>query len=155
MSSFKIKEKGDQTSMIKKDCLFCKIGQGDIPSSKIYEDDDVLAFLDISQTTVGHALVIPKQHYDNFLCIDHETMHKVMDVAQRIGQAEMEMLGAKGVNILTNVKEAAGQSVMHFHVHVIPRYVATDGFQISMKENENLKDLNLPTIAENISKRLK
>ena len=153
MSSFYFK--GDESKMIKKDCLFCKIGQGIIPSSKIYEDDDVIAFLDISQTTVGHTLVIPKAHYDNFLAVDHDVMHKVMDVAQKIGQAQIEMLGAKGVNILTNVNEAAGQRIHHFHVHVIPRYVATDGFKIEMKENSNLNELNLPAIAKHISEKLK
>ena len=78
-----------------------------------------------------------------------------MDVAQKIGQAQIEMLGAKGVNILTNVNEAAGQSIHHFHVHVIPRYVATDGFKIEMKENSNLNELNLPAIEKHISEKLK
>ena len=80
--------------------IFCRIIKGEIPSTKIYEDDDVLAILDISQTTKGHTLVIPKLHYDNFLSCPQEVMHKVMDVAQRIGQAEISILGAKGVNIL-------------------------------------------------------
>ena len=83
--------------------IFCRIIEGEIPSSKIYEDDDVLAILDISQTTKGHALVMPKRHYDDFLSCPQETLHKVMDVAQRIGQAEMVVLGAQGINILTNV----------------------------------------------------
>lgn len=139
--------------MKKEDCLFCKIVEGVIPSSKIYEDDDVLAFLDISQTTKGHALVIPKKHFDNFLSVDKETMHKVMDVAQRIGQADIAVLGAKGVNILTNVNKEAGQSIYHFHVHVIPRYLEKEGFQITMKEN-SIKDLNLPAIAELVKKAL-
>ena len=85
--------------MKKEDCIFCKIAAGEIPSSKVYEDDDVMAFLDISQTTIGHTLVIPKQHYDNFLVIPKDLMHKVMDVAQRIGQAQIAILNAKGVNI--------------------------------------------------------
>ena len=153
MSSFYFK--GDESKMIKKDCLFCKIGQGIIPSSKIYEDDGVIAFLDISQTTVGHALVIPKAHYDNFLAVDHDIMHKVMDVAQRIGQAEMMLFGASGINILTNVGEAAGQSVPHFHVHVIPRYLGKDpGFQIEMRPQDT-SNMNLPLLAEEIAKKLK
>lgn len=135
------------------DCLFCKIIEGEIPSSKIYEDDDVLAFLDISQVTRGHALVVPKKHYDNFLSVDKDIMHKVMDVAQRIGQADIAVLGAKGVNILTNVNKEAGQSVYHFHVHVIPRYAKNEGIQITMKENDS-KDLNLPSIAELVKKAL-
>ena len=105
--------------------VFCKIVDGEIPCYKVYEDADVLAFLDISQVTRGHTLVIPKKHYDNFLAVPQETMHKVMDIAQRIGQVAIKFLNAKGVNILTNCYEAAGQTVKHFHVHVIPRYEAS------------------------------
>lgn len=140
--------------MQKEDCIFCKIAKGIIPSHKIYEDDDVIAFLDISQATKGHTLVIPKEHYDNFLCVPQEVMHKVMDVAQRIGQAHICMLGAKGVNILTNVNKEAGQSVFHFHVHVIPRYISKEGFILEMKDNPNLKDLSLPALASEIKKGL-
>lgn len=135
------------------DCLFCKIIKGEIPSSKVYEDDDVVAFLDISQATKGHTLVVPKKHYDNFLTTPKEVMHKVMDVAQRIGQAQIMMLGAKGVNILSNVNKEAGQSIIHFHVHVIPRYVSNEGFQISMKNNAD-QGLSLPALADEIRKGL-
>jgi len=134
--------------------VFCKIVNGDIPCYKLYEDNDVLAFLDISQATKGHALVIPKKHYDNFLSTPQEVMHKVMDVAQRIGQIEIKLLGARGVNILTNCYEAAGQSVMHFHVHVIPRYDGDEGFRLAFKNNSD-KDLNLPALAKDIEKGLK
>ena len=78
-----------------------------------------------------------------------------MDVAQRIGQVQIMSLGAKGVNILSNVNKEAGQSVFHFHVHVIPRYASKEGFKIEMKENGNLKDLSLPILAEKISKEIK
>ena len=138
--------------MEKKDCIFCKIAEGIIPSHKVYEDDDVLAFLDISQVTPGHTLVISKKHYDNFLTAEKDIMHKVMDVAQRIGQAQISILGAKGVNILTNVNKEAGQSVFHFHVHVIPRYIRDEGFRIEMKENNKLSELSLPSIASEIKK---
>ena len=140
--------------MEKKDCIFCKIAEGIIPSHKVYEDDDVLAFLDISQVTPGHTLVISKKHYDNFLTAEKDIMHKVMDVAQRIGQAQISILGAKGVNILTNVNKEAGQSVFHFHVHVIPRYIADKGFRIEMKENDKLSELSLPAIADEIKKAI-
>ena len=136
----------------KKDCVFCNIGLHYIPSYTLFEDDDVLAFLDINPVSYGHALVISKKHYDNFLDCPKEIMHKVMDVAQRIGQVAMVQLGAKGVNILSNVNEAAGQEVKHFHVHVIPRYAATDNFRIEMKSK--LENLNLPAIADNIKKDL-
>ena len=78
-----------------KDCIFCKIAEGSIPSHKVYEDDDVLAFLDISQVTQGHTLVILKEHSQNFLTTPKDVMHKVMDVAQRIGQVAIKFLGAK------------------------------------------------------------
>ena len=137
--------------MLEKD-VFCKIIDGDIPCHKLYEDDDVLAFLDISQVTKGHALVVSKKHYDNFLSTPQEIMHKVMDVAQRIGQVDIKLLGAKGVNILSNCYPAAGQSVMHFHVHVIPRYGEGEGFEITMKDNS--EGLNLPILAKEIKENL-
>lgn len=136
------------------DCVFCKIANNEIPSNVVYEDDDVIAFLDLSQVTKGHTLVVSKAHYDNFLSAPKEVMHKVMDVAQRVGQAQMLMLGAKGVNILTNINKEAGQSIYHFHVHVIPRYITGEGFQITMKENPD-KSLSLPTLASEIKKGLK
>ena len=134
------------------DDVFCKIIKGEIPSYKLYEDNDVLAILDISQVTKGHALVISKKHYNNFLCVPQKEMHKVIDVAQKIGQVEIKMLGAKGVNILTNCYEAAGQSVPHFHVHVIPRYGDNEGFVLEMKENK--EDLNLFAIAKVIKEEI-
>lgn len=139
--------------MNKSDCVFCKIVEGVIPASIVYEDDDVLAFLDISQATKGHTLVIPKKHYDNFLSVPKELMHKVMDIAQRIGQAHIMVLGAKGVNVLTNVNKEAGQSVYHFHVHVIPRYIRDEGFRIELKDN-NAEGLNLPQLADSIKKAI-
>lgn len=135
--------------------VFCRIIDGELPSSKVYEDDDVLAILDISQTTRGHTLVMPKKHCTSFLDCEAETLHKVFDVARRIGQAEVAVLGAKGVNVLTNVGEMAGQSVPHFHVHVIPRYALGEGgFQITMKEQDTSK-MNLPALALDIAAALK
>lgn len=136
------------------DCVFCKIVRGEISATKIYEDNDVMAFLDISQVTPGHALVIPKRHYSNYVSTPKSIMHKVMDVAQRVAQADITMLGAKGVNILTNVNKEAGQAILHFHVHVIPRYIADEGFQITMLKNRRLSELNLPMLATEIKKGL-
>ena len=132
--------------------IFCRIVDGEIPCYKLYEDDDVLAFLDISQVTKGHTLVIPKKHYDNFLTCPKSLMNKVMAVAQRIGQVSIKIFGARGVNILTNCYEAAGQTVKHFHVHVIPRYESSEGFILEMKNNA--EGLNLPAIAKEIKKEL-
>jgi histidine triad (HIT) family protein len=134
--------------------VFCKIVDGEIPCHKLYEDDEVLAFLDISQVTKGHALVITKKHFDNFLSTPSSLMHRVMSVAQRIGQVDIKILGAKGVNILTNCYEAAGQTVMHFHVHVIPRYDKEEGLVLEMKQNSD-KELNLPVLAKTIGSELK
>ena len=132
-------------------CIFCKIVAGQVPCTKLYEDEDVLAFLDINPVTYGHTLVISKEHYSTFLSTPKAIMNKVMNVAQRIGQVQIEQLGAKGVNILINSYEAAGQVVSHFHVHVIPRYTAKDGFRLEFKE---LKDVNLPKVAEEIKDNL-
>ncbi len=132
------------------DDVFCKIINGEIPCYKIYEDENVLAFLDTSQVTPGHTLVVSKKHYDNFLSVPQKEMHDVMDVAQKIGQIQIEILHAEGVNILTNCYEAAGQSVNHFHVHVIPRYKDNrDRLVIEMKPADE-KDLNLPALQEKL-----
>lgn len=117
-------------------CIFCKIVKDEIPAYKLYEDDFVLAFLDISQATKGHTLIISKQHYDNFLTCDKEVMHHIFDVAQDIANQMMKVLNCKGINILSNVNEIAGQSVFHFHVHVIPRYDDSDGIHIAFTESK-------------------
>jgi len=132
-------------------CIFCKIADRKIPASILYEDDDLVAFLDNNPVSYGHCLIISKNHYDSFLSTPKDIMHKIMDVAQRIGQVEMKSLGAKGVNILTNCYEAAGQSVKHFHVHVIPRYDAPDGLKLEMNK---YGDVNLPTLRDKISHAL-
>ncbi|MBO4286056.1 MAG: HIT family protein [Bacilli bacterium] len=132
--------------------IFCRIIDGEIPAHVVYEDNDVIAILDISQVTKGHTLVIPKKHYDTFLATPNETMHKVMDVAQKIGQVMIDRLHAKGVNILTNCYEAAGQTVPHFHVHVIPRYEDQDGFILEMKNNA--EGVNLPALCNSIKVNL-
>jgi histidine triad (HIT) family protein len=136
------------------DCIFCKIVRGEIPCYKVYEDADVLAFLDLSQTTKGHTLVIPKEHFDNILYTPEDIMGKVMRAAQKIAQAEVTTLGAEGVNILTNAGTIAGQTVMHFHVHIIPRYSSNDKLRLEFLSNK-LEKINLPAIAEDISKNIK
>lgn len=124
-------------------CIFCSIIQKEIPSNIIYEDDTVMAILDISQVTKGHVLVIPKQHTENFMTCDTDVLKHVMEVAQMLSKRIMERTQAKGMNILSNVNEVAGQSVMHFHVHLIPRYSEDDACVIEFKESEkqNLEEL--------------
>lgn len=139
--------------MEERNCIFCKIAHHVIPSSIIYEDDDVMAFLDNSPTTKGHTLVISKKHYDCFLSTPREVIDKVMWVAQKIGIILMHDFNAKGINILTNNYEAAGQSILHFHVHVIPRYLSSDGFSLEMHKNEDLENINLPALAKDIKEK--
>lgn len=133
------------------DCLFCKIAKGEIPCYKVYEDADILAFLDISQTTRGHTLVITKEHFQNFLFVPKDLLSKAISVAQKVAQAEITSLGAKGVNILINTNEVAGQTIMHFHIHVIPRYDNKDNISIEFTPT-GIDKLNLPVLAKEISK---
>lgn len=117
-------------------CIFCDIIEGKIPSYTIYEDDTVKAFLDISQVTKGHTLIVPKMHYDNFLECDPEVMKHCMEIAQQLGNRLMTKLNAKGMNILSNINDVAGQSVSHFHLHLIPRYSEKDACVILFNESE-------------------
>ncbi len=107
-------------------CVFCKIIDGSIPSKKVYEDDDVLAILDISQATVGHTLVMPKKHYANILEIPSDVYTKVMLKVKEISNKINNKLHPKGINVLNNCGEVAGQTVMHYHVHILPRYNEED-----------------------------
>src|SRR3989344_7122646 len=109
-------------------CIFCKIIEGELPSTKIYEDADVLAFLDIKPVNPGHTLVIPKKHCVNVHDMPDELVGKVAIVAKKIADALLK-IGVKGVNIGTNNGEAAGQIVFHAHTHVMPRY-GTDKFSL-------------------------
>lgn len=103
-------------------CIFCSIVQKEIPSHQIYEDDLVIAFLDINPTSLGHTLVVPKEHCDSFLDCPDKVRNHVFEVAQKLANKMEKALHCDGINILSNVHEAAGQSVSHFHVHLIPRY---------------------------------
>lgn len=104
------------------DCIFCKIAAGEIPSKTIYEDDKVKVIFDVSPATLGHTLVIPKKHAANVFEIEDELLAHAYIVAKKIAAALKEATGCKGINILQNNGEVAGQSVFHLHIHVIPRY---------------------------------
>ena len=104
------------------DCIFCKMVAKEIPATVVYEDDDVLAFMDIGPIIKGHALVISKKHYDPVTETPDEILAKLHGVAKRIAAAQLNGLGADGVNIMQNNGRAAGQEVPHIHVHVIPRF---------------------------------
>ncbi len=103
-------------------CLFCKIVTGEIPSKKVYEDDQVLAFMDIFPASRGHLLVIPKEHSENIADVDTVTMSHIFSAVGRLGEAAEKKLDAQGYNIIVNKGAAAGQLVFHTHVHMIPRY---------------------------------
>ena len=118
------------------DCIFCQIVSGQIPSSKVYEDEEVLAFLDITQVTKGHTLVIPKKHYRNMLEMDAEAASSLFARVPKIAKQLQEKLGASGVNIINNNEEAAGQTVFHTHVHLLPRFDATDGLRLTFETHE-------------------
>ncbi|MCU9532991.1 HIT family protein [Streptococcus sp. CSL10205-OR2] len=117
-------------------CIFCKIVSGDIPSSKVYEDDDVLAFLDISQATNGHTLVIPKKHVRNVLEMDEATAETVFSRVPKLARAIKKATGAQGLNIINNNEEAAGQTVFHAHIHLLPRYQDGDEFDFQFVQHE-------------------
>lgn len=129
-------------------CIFCKIINKEIPSKIVYEDDDVLAFLDLSQLTYGHTLVVPKKHYDSFLEISDSELTILMPKVKKIANMIVNKLGAKGANIVTNAGEAAGQSVKHIHFHIIPRYGKNDDFGFI----ENPHEYNLDEIINKVTK---
>ncbi len=103
-------------------CIFCKIIAGEIPSASIYEDEDFKVILDISPAAKGHALILPRQHYANLYELPEELCGKVMKLAKRLAVHMTEKLGCDGFNLVQNNGEVAGQTVFHFHLHLIPRY---------------------------------
>ena len=108
--------------MVKDDCIFCKLANGVIPTASLYEDDTFRVILDANPASKGHALILPKHHYQDLCELDEAVGEKVLKVAAKIGKAMKEGLGCAGFNLVQNNGEAAGQTVMHFHMHVIPRY---------------------------------
>ncbi len=111
------------------ECIFCKIIKGEIPSAKIYEDEDVLAFLDIGPVNKGHALVIPKRHYESIIDIDDETLSKIAVVLKKAAIAVKKGVEADGITISQSNGAAAGQVVPHIHFHVMPRFKG-DGLKL-------------------------
>lgn len=132
---------------MKDDCIFCKLANGVIPTNSIYEDDEFNVILDMGPATKGHALILPKEHYANLYEIPEETAGKVMILAKRLAIKMTERLGADGFNLVQNNNECAGQTVFHFHFHLIPRY-ENDGQHIlwnptkpSAEELAEVKDI--------------
>ena len=108
--------------MKQENCIFCKIANGEIPSRTVYEDEDFRAILDLGPATEGHTLILPKEHAANLFELPEETAEKVLPVAKRVAALLKDRLGCAGVNLVQNNGAIAGQTVMHFHLHVIPRY---------------------------------
>lgn len=105
-----------------KDCIFCKIAAGEIPSATLYEDDDFRVILDLGPASKGHALIIPKEHYRNLYDIDEEILGKAALLAKKMVTKLTDVLGCDGYNVVQNNEPCAGQTVFHFHMHLIPRY---------------------------------
>ena len=103
-------------------CIFCKIAAGEIPSATLYEDDDFRVILDLGPASKGHALILPKNHYRNLYDIDDEVASKAILLAKKMIKKLTPILGCDGYNIIQNNGETAGQTVFHFHMHLIPRY---------------------------------
>ena len=133
-----------------KNCIFCKIIKRQIPGHIIYEDEHTLAFLDILQTTKGHTLIIPKIHRADIFEMETSAMEQVFAVVPKVAHALKETFGCSGINVVNNNGEVAGQTVFHYHVHVIPRY-EYDEFKINFVDNMNDYDTQeLATLKDRI-----
>lgn len=124
-------------------CVFCKIIKGEIPCYKLYEDNYTLSFLDISNDGEGHALVIPKQHVNDIVACDEQTLVHVMKTVKKISAHYLENCDFDGVNVFNNCKESAGQTVMHLHFHILPRKNGDviEKWNIDGKHGKKLEDL--------------
>ena len=107
-------------------CIFCKIAAGEIPSATLYEDDDFRVILDIEPASKGHALILPKEHYANLYELDDEVAAKALVLAKKMITKLTDIVGCDGYNVVQNNGTAAGQTVFHFHMHLIPRYKNDD-----------------------------
>jgi histidine triad (HIT) family protein len=133
------------------DCIFCKIVQGEIPATKVYEDEKVLAFMDINPLNDGHILVIPKRHAETVFEINSEDLNAVMKVTQKLALAIKNALNPDGLIVVQLNKKAAGQVVPHLHIHLIPRW-ENDGLNIGKWEIKPGNMEKIKTIAERIKK---
>ena len=133
-------------------CIFCKIASGEIPSQTVYEDDQFRAILDLSPASKGHTLILPKKHFKDVTELEKDYAAAILPLAAKIGQAIKKELGCAGFNLVQNNGEAAGQTVMHYHMHIIPRY--TNGPKmVDWKPNESNPE-EQQELAECLSKAL-
>lgn len=108
------------------DCIFCKIAQGEIPSATLYEDEDFRVILDVNPASKGHALILPKAHASNLYELSDEAASKALVLAKKMASKMADALDCEGLNLVQNNGELAGQTVFHFHMHLIPRYKDDD-----------------------------
>ncbi len=133
-------------------CIFCKIANGEIPSRTLYEDESFRVILDLGPATQGHALILPKEHYADLFALPQETAAEALKLAKKIAKAQKSALKADGLNLVQNNGTAAGQTVGHFHIHLIPRYEG-DGQTIGWKPG-NPSGEELDAVRETIVKGL-
>ena len=134
--------------MKKDDCIFCKIANGEISSTTLYEDEDFRVVLDIGPATKGHALILPKEHFENLYELSDEVASKTLVLAKKMAQKMTDALRCTGFNLVQNNGAAAGQTVMHFHMHLIPRY---DDNALPLWEPKELDPKKAKEIAELIN----
>lgn len=133
--------------MKKDDCIFCKLANGVIPTNSIYEDEDFNVILDAAPATKGHALILPKEHADNLYELPEETAGKVMVLAKKLATRMTDKLSCDGFNLVQNNGTIAGQTVFHFHLHLIPRYqgdgqcIAWEPQEVAADEQKTIRDL--------------
>ena len=131
--------------MIDENCIFCKIANGEIPSKTVYEDDDFRVILDLGPATKGHALILPKDHYNDVYELPEDLTGKAFILAKKISLLLKKKLNCDGLNLIQNNGRTAGQTVFHFHIHVIPRYhddhqhIGWNPQEISQEELEEIQ----------------
>lgn len=133
--------------MKQENCIFCRIAAGEIPSATIYEDDDFRVILDIEPASKGHALILPKEHYANLYELSDELASKALIVAKKVITKMTEIVGCDGYNVVQNNGVAAGQTVFHFHIHLIPRY-KDDDVNIAWKQGKLTEEVKAEILSK-------
>lgn len=134
------------------DCVFCKIAEGTIPSHTLYEDEDFRVIFDLAPATRGHALILSKKHFDNIYELDDEIASKAFVLAKKMVKAMTEAFECKGFNVIQNNGECGGQSIFHFHIHLIPRY--EDDNAIKMWNAIEINQENLAQLVQKVKEKL-
>ena len=129
-------------------CIFCKLPNGEIPTNAIYEDEDFKVILDASPASKGHALILPKEHYANIYEIDDEVLAKASKLAKKIITHEKDVLKCDGYNVVQNNGEVAGQTVFHYHMHLIPRYASDDNTNVIEWKHKEFTDDEMAQICK-------